>query len=198
MEHSALLECVFGMWSPKIGDANVTGWLTVLSYLLTGGLCLAVWRRMRGQGAGRFWAILALLLLALAVNKQLDLQSAITAMGKCLARAQGWYGQRHVVQLAFLAAIAGGSVAVILISLWRLRQQLRRHVIALLGVVILLAFVMARALSFHHIDRLLGVSKLGVTNNFIFENAGLFLIAVNAILILRNPYGRRGNTIRAT
>ena len=191
LEHSAVLECVFGSWSPKIGDPNVTGWLTVLFYLVAGVLCVAAWRKLRGDSGGRFWAVLAMLLLALAVNKQLDLQSALTATGKCLAQAQGWYGQRRVVQLIFLGGIAVAGIAAMSVGLWQLRGQLRRHAIALIGTIILLVFVMARALSFHHIDRILGVGQFGIPNNFLFENGGLFLIAVNAILILLGSRTRR-------
>jgi hypothetical protein len=40
------------------------------------------------------------------INKQPDLQTALTEAGRYPAHYQGWYDQRQVVQLAFIALIA--------------------------------------------------------------------------------------------
>jgi len=44
--------------------------------------------------------------LALGINKQLDLQTALTEAGRVLARYQGWYEQRQFVQLVVIALFA--------------------------------------------------------------------------------------------
>jgi len=61
------------------------------------------------------WALLALLMAFLAINKELDLQSAFTVAGRCLAKAQGWYEERRDFQRHFIfALIAGISKAMML------------------------------------------------------------------------------------
>ena len=50
--------------------------------------------------------------------------------------------------------------------------------------MVLAGFVMVRAIGFHHVDALIGQRHLGVSANFVFENAGLVLIALNAAAIL--------------
>ena len=73
-----------GHWSPGIGDPSVMGWVTVALYLVAAWLCFLCSRRSRvlarrASGARwepRLWGLFALFLLALGVNKQLDLQSA--------------------------------------------------------------------------------------------------------------------------
>lgn len=188
MTGSELQACVMQRWSPQIGDPGLTGWLTVLAYAVCAMLALAVWRRLKGQRGRVFWAVLALLLAALAVNKQLDLQSAVTVTGKCLARAQGWYDHRRVLQALFIALVAGGALAMLLGLTVSLRGRLRRNLMAAAGLTLVLSYVVVRAFSFHHFDRLIGAQNLGVTNNFLFENAGLVLIAVNAAWLLwRRP-----------
>lgn len=199
MTGSELQACVLQRWSPQIGDPGATGWLTVMSYAVCALLALAVWRRLKGQRGRVFWAILALLLAALAINKQLDLQSALTAAGKCLARAQGWYGQRRAMQALFIVLVAGGALALLLgltVSLW---GRLRRNLMAAAGLTLVLNYVVVRAASFHHFDRLIGARPFGVTNNFLFENIGLALIAVNAIWLLWRMPGqaRRNQAARA-
>ena len=182
--------CIAGQWTPQIGDPDMTGWLTVLSYGATACLALTVWCGLKGRRGRVFWGVLVVLLAFLAVNKQLDLQTAMTAAGKCLARAQGWYDNRRVVQAVFIAALLATVCVSLSAAIRALRGRLSRNLLAVGGLAVLLAFVMVRAVSFHHFDILIGGTSLGVSNNFLFENAGLLLIAVNAVLLLRRPAAR--------
>ena len=189
----SLSQCIAASWSPEIGDPNATGWLTVLAYLLCFGLSVAVWRRLRGQRGRALWTLIMMMMLFLAVNKQLDLQSAMTAWGRCLAKAQGWYQDRRTVQEGFILGLLAVAGLVLIAGLVGLRGHLRRHGLALTGLTILLAFIMVRAVGFHHFDRLIGMRQFGVSANYLFENSGLLLIALNAMIILR---GRRGRPAR--
>ncbi|MFV0386742.1 hypothetical protein [Paracoccus sp. (in: a-proteobacteria)] len=189
MRPDALLSCVSQSWTPVIGDPNLTGWLTVLAYLLCFILAVQVCLRLPRQGRG-FWALIAVLMLCLAVNKQLDLQSALTAAGRCLAKAQGWYAERRAVQATFILGLLSVAAAGLLAGLWMLRRSMRQNGLALAGLTILSAFVMIRAVGFHHFDALIGIRHFGVSVNYAFENAGLLLIALNAMAILRRGRDR--------
>lgn len=181
-----LQSCIAERWSPQIGDPNLTGWLTVLAYLLTALLSIAVWHRMAGQPGRMFWAILVGFLIILAINKQLDMQSALTTAGKCLATAQGWYANRRVVQAAFIAILLIIILIGLIITIFALRGDLLVNAFAILGLATVLSFVMVRAVSIHRFDYFIGSKTLGISNNFIFENFGLALISVNAIIIIRH------------
>ena len=88
-----------GRWRPEIGDPSVMGWATVAAY----GACalLAFWAaRVRPADDRRcfwFWVTVGLLMVVLAVNKQLDLQTLFTDIGRQVARHQGWIEQRRTV-----------------------------------------------------------------------------------------------------
>ena len=181
---AALHACVAAGWSPGIGDPDLAGWLTVGSYALCLAIAVAVlWRRAPGAARG-LWIAIAVLMAGLGLNKQLDLQSALTAAGRCLARIQGWYEGRAEVQLAF---ILGLLVAVGMALGWaagRLRGRLAGNGVALAGLAVLSAFVMVRAVGFHHVDRLISMDLGRLRYNFLFENAGLALIALNGAWLL--------------
>ncbi|CAM3352500.1 hypothetical protein PANO111632_15855 [Paracoccus nototheniae] len=185
-----LRSCVAEQWVPQIGDPEVTGWVTVVSYLLAALLSALVWRRLADDPVRIFWGVLVVLLALLAVNKQLDLQTALTEAGRCLSQAQGWYDNRRAVQIGFIGSLLIVLVMAMGIIMAVLRDRLAQNALAVIGLTVLLAFVMVRAASIHRFDALFGTDSFGVSNNFLFENAGLVLIAINALMLLRRPQGQ--------
>lgn len=182
---------VAGRWTPGLGDPSVMGWVTVAVYLLAAWFTWRVARQARAEGGSwRLWATLALVLLALGINKQLDLQSLFTQVGRDLALAQGWYQERRLVQGAFIGALAMGALALG----WWLRTELREPAqrLAGLGLCVLLAFVVMRAASFHHMDQLINFSLAGVRMNWVLELSGLVIILVASSRALRGQVARRG------
>ncbi len=181
-----------GRWSPGIGDPSLIGWLTVVLYLVAAFVSFRVpfqspHRFTRREV--RFWFGLALVLLLLGINKQLDLQTAFTEFGRVLAHAQGWYDSRALLQRAFILVIGLMSVAFGIVLFALLRKLPRATRMAAVGVVLLLGFIVVRAASFHHVDLFLGSDVLGIRWNWLFECGALALIWIAARG--RNPPPRR-------
>lgn len=185
MTPTELSHCVSQYWRPVIGDPEWTGWLTVLGYALCAVLAIRVAARRPAVAGRGFWVVVVMVMVFLGINKQLDLQSALTAAGRCLAHAQGWYDDRARVQLAMILGLLAASVIALLVMAIALRHSLRSNGLALMGLAVLACFVMVRAVGFHHVDRLIGRDFSGISYNFLFENAGLALIALNAALLTR-------------
>jgi len=181
-----LSDCLFSRWSPGLGDTHLMGWVTVGIYLLAAAAAgvLAVRGRFPAPGTGReraFWALASALLLTLALNKQLDLQSALTAAGRCLAQAQGWYENRHSVQAAFILGLAGGGLVALLMLAVLLRGTLHRTGLALLGLVFVTLFVVIRAAGFHHMDAIINTWIWGVKMNWALELPGPLIVLAAAL-----------------
>lgn len=168
---------VDGRWQLGIGDPTVMGWVTVCGYGATALLALRCARRASQPTEFGFWAIAAGALLLLGVNKQLDLQSLATQIGRDLALAQGWYGARRLVQAAFIGALVALGAAA---GAWLLWLTRRMHVATQLGgagLVLLVVFVVIRGVSFHHVDDILGSRIEGIRYNWLLELTPLALIA---------------------
>jgi hypothetical protein len=135
-------------------------------------------------------------LFALAVNKQLDIQSLLTDIGRVLAHRQGWYEARRGVQKTFiLALLLLGAVG--LAGVWYLaRGPMKELRISLAGLVVILTFVVTRAASFHHMDRLIGTRVLGMRMNGVLELSGIFLVAFGAALTIRRKRQESDRTAR--
>ena len=172
-----------GYWSPGIGDPTVAGWLTVVLYLAAAVLCFRVGRNRRwmlSRAEVFIFRTLAVTLAALAVNKQLDLQTALTELGRIIAVDEGWYDERRTVQKAFIVGV--GLVAVALaagaVALLR-RAPLPTHV-TVVGALGLVAFVVIRASSFHHMDLLIRSSLFGVKANWAIEMGSILIVMAGA------------------
>lgn len=187
LDLAALRVCIARDWTPQIGDPDITGWLTVLSYLICFALgCTVLYRQPHGMARG-LWISITAITAFLALNKQLDLQTALTATGRCLSHAQGWYDNRRYVQLAFILGLIIAVLIGMIATVMALSGKLRSNAIAVAGLAILCCFVLVRAVGFHHIDRLISMDFANIKFNFLFENIGLLLIAVNAVMLLRRP-----------
>jgi hypothetical protein len=164
-------------WSPGIGDPTVAGWLTVILYLVTSISC---WTLAREHGiAGldrRAWRSISVLFLFLGINKQLDLQTALTEAGRFLAHYQGWYEQRQLIQLAFVTLIAVIClICAITLLVWVGDAPVSTW-LAVVGATLVMGYVLIRAASFHHVDRFIGSRIFGFRWNWILEMGGIALV----------------------
>lgn len=126
------------------------------------------------------WLFLAALMLFLGFNKQLDLQSAITEIGRILAHEQGWYEERGSVQTLFIGLVGVFGLLGLGALVLLVRGYVKRVRLALLGTVFVAVFVLIRASSFHHMDRLIGTEVVGLRMNWILELGGIVCVAVSA------------------
>lgn len=129
----------------------------------------------------RFWWIATAVLLFLAVNKQLDLQSLLTMVARCHAALAGWYDDRRGIQKAFIWLVAGGGVAALGLLALLLRGILDRVGLALIGLCFVCGFVVIRAASFHNMDGLLGSMAAGMKVNWLLELPGPLLVLAVAL-----------------
>lgn len=176
---------LIGNWSPGIGDPSFAGWLTVVLYFFAAYRCYRLAARkdvklVRGEAT--VWWLFTLALVALGINKQLDLQTALTEIGRILARGEGWYEERREIQADFVGLVVLiGSVSM-LFMVWITRFMPSATRTAVAGGAALVTFVVVRAASFHHVDRFIGRRVLGVKFNWALEIGGISVILAGTYL----------------
>ncbi|AZL60507.1 isopropylmalate isomerase [Tabrizicola piscis] len=183
---SSMFPCAFSPWSPGIGDNHVMGWLTVAVYLVAAFSCAVTARygpfpartRRREQ---LFWWFCAVALVLLAANKQLDLQSLLTSVARCVAVDQGWYENRRMMQRVFILAVAAAGALGFLAGGLLMRGTFARTGLPILGLGLVCTFVAIRAASFHHVDILIDTRVLGLRLNWVLELPGPLLIWLASI-----------------
>jgi hypothetical protein len=173
-------------WSPGIGDPTIVGWFTVFAYLVASVLCLRVGLKAAQETPWprrtvATWCSLAALLLFLCINKQLDLQSLFTQIVRDHSLAHGWHSVRRYYQIRFMAGLALISViAALLLMISAIRAQSLWTRIACLGTILLLAWLLLRASSFHEIDKRLALKFWTMNFNWIAELVPIAMISLAA------------------
>jgi hypothetical protein len=179
-------------WRPDIGDPSLMGWLTVAAYALTVITALAAARRAGrapglSAGSRAIWLAVAALMTFLCLNKQLDLQSLLTDIGRILSSKQGWYEQRREFQKWFVLGVLAASLLGTLFLLIRFRPFWKNHLLLGSGLFFLLSFIVFRAVSIHHFDTLIGKRFENPESTGFIELGGIALIWLAAIRDYRNP-----------
>lgn len=203
--------CHVGRWSPGIGDPTIMGWVTVFLYFLTSYLCLKcvgieksgprralrdvipAWYRVTRKHwpalpprvrRANIWMVIAGLYFCLGINKQLDLQSAVTEMGRIVARRGNWYDARGSLQALFIGVV----LVLAVISTFKLiafaKDEAVHFVLPFIGVVVTVTFILVRATSFHDMDLFIGAELLGIRTNWLLEIGGISLVMGGAWLRL--------------
>jgi hypothetical protein len=169
-------------------DRTTFAWVIVVCYFAGAGASVGAWTRAESRER-RFWLATAILLVLLGLNKELDLQNALTQSARAVVRYLGLYEQRRLMQGGFLLVLGtAGLVVVVFLAGW-LRKSSRPSKAAATGIVLLFAFVVTRAASFHHIDRWVTINVAGLRSGWWLELVGIAVIGVSA-LVYRARGGR--------
>jgi hypothetical protein len=177
---------VNGHWRPEIGDPTIIGWLTTVLYLTSAGLCgIYAWHSNKIfinhiRNHLIFWWTLTVVMLLMAINKQLDLQSLLILVVKKAAVNQGWYSQRHTVKIYFVTSISICSFFLITCLIWTYRHVLRHYGLILCGITLLLTFIVIRAGS--HNVKIFGWEPKKIRIHNILEIGGITCIGASALI----------------
>ena len=181
-------------WRLLKGDPTGIGWIITITYFLTFIICL--WagitaqkhknkKEIYGNGCMLLW--IALLLLLLGINKQLDFQVLFTIIGRNLAKKQGWYNIRSVFQTIFVVSFL--LIVLILFILWagRIKGRWRQCGFHFVGTALILFFVMIRAASIEHISFGHAAQYDTVIHSLLsfFELSGILVVCLGSVLFLR-------------
>lgn len=180
---------VNGHWRLGIGDPTFMGWLITAAYLITSVFCgVCAWRTDRISPINRsghhrlFWWSLAVIMLIMGINKQLDLQCLFIAVIKKMALAQGWYSQRQTLQVWFIACIAIFGLVLLTWLGWKLKRLWRQYGLALFGILLLITFVIIRAVPLSHVTKFPDWQPAIGLINSILEISGIVLVGISALM----------------
>jgi hypothetical protein len=171
-------------WSPVIGDPTFIGWFITISYFIAALFAARLYLKSHTlfrpaviKQQKYFWLLLTCILLFLGLNKQLDLQNLITAIGRYYAKKQDWYQYRREIQKEFIIILGTIIIFSTLLILTYMKNILIENSLAIIGTVFLLFFIILRASTFYHLSFFPDSKSF----NGLLELFGIFLIGYCAI-----------------
>ncbi|MDO5705081.1 MAG: hypothetical protein Q4G49_08420 [Paracoccus sp. (in: a-proteobacteria)] len=206
MDLARIVDCIQRSWAPGMTGPGTSDWLVSAVCLGCAVICFAVVRR-QGRAAGRyFWIGLGMMLSLLVVARMLDLHTGLSVAGRCIARAGGWYVERHDIQYSLMfwvLVVAALATAVVMVTL---RGRLLRNIPALIGLGVLMAAVGLRVISAHSVDAWLHGHIAGLPRHVILDLFALAAIGLSLLLHMiaprreqrrrRRRHGMRGEPLR--
>jgi hypothetical protein len=165
-------------------DRTTIAWLVLGCYLA--GAVAALWAGRLSAGADRrFWFGTAVLVIVLGLAKRFKLQDWLIGVGRSIAKLDGLYEHRRLGQSLFVLALAViAALAVASLRHWFARSPLLVKTAAV-AVVLLLSFVVVRAISIHAMDEWVTAEVGGVRAGWWLELAGIAAIALSAVIFAR-------------
>ncbi len=195
-----LISCAANRWELRAGDPTLIGWLITLAYFMLNFSIVKLLFNISSSNIydrrrfTAFWIIILLIYLFFGLNKQLDLQTFLTATGRCVSKLQGWYEERRAFQFNLIMAGLAATAMFMLGFLYFFRTIIGQSLLALLGVSCSMVFVVLRAASIHHVDQLFRIEFFNVKAHAIIEMTGIVLVFVNVItmawILRRWRYGK--------
>lgn len=183
-------ECSRGAVALGFGDRDLYGYVMTVVHLVAATLAVLVTIkgpfRSRAPRTERWlWGIGATVLVALAINKQLDLQSMLVEAARCVARGEGWYENRREYQTEVILGLVIAAAIVVPTMIFLVRKAVVGNLAFVLSMSALVAFVLIRAISFHHLDVVFGTDVLSFRLHRVIEVAALLTVILVAGLRLR-------------
>jgi hypothetical protein len=166
-----------GSWSPGIGDPSSMGWLTVYSYYLTAGVCLLkIVRGKRQRSEEIFWGSICFGMVLLGIIKQYNLLSALTEIGRIVAKSGGWLEERGIIQSWAMVVVTGFFILAARRISDLPAKTIKQNMITVLGVAYLILFVIFRGISLHQFGTVLNLQIFGARVNWLAELLGIYWI----------------------
>lgn len=194
-------------WTPEVGDPTFLGWFIFFAYFVCAWFCF---QALKAEHAGPrrslwnlvwmpllelkrhwphpplptkrslLWLGISILLGALGINKQLDLQALLGEIAFLASYDQGWHDHWDDAQRLFaIALLIAGSASLVL--LWyTTRDILKEFRLTLTGLSVLACFLFLRAASFNGLDIFMREGLFRARLNGLFELTGIFLTGLGA------------------
>lgn len=190
--HQAI-EYASPIWQQAIYRLSWSHGLVASAYGVAAWLCfLNVQAKEEVQGSCTLWYAATVLLCLLGANVVLQADVFVTQTIRALARSQGWYGQRRVLQYLLIGLMALAVVLALNSRTWlsqRFRPCTQPNTGAVnAGLLALLMLFAVRLVSAHGTDAVLNVRPLGVSIGRWFELACLARVMWGASFSLRRPF----------
>jgi hypothetical protein len=133
---------------------------------------------------------ITIIFILMVINRIFDLDIRWAEVSRELAKTHGWYDQRYVIQIFSIALIAVVGTVLFISSKLETPYELSHHKYIFHSTILLMAFIIIRAISYHPIDQILNLQmgryQIGSILEFGFVYLIGFLLLFNSLFLTKN------------
>ena len=139
------------MWWLTLGDPTIAGLaMTALYFVVTFFMFRNVLSMPKG-GERSLWAVASVILLLLALNKQLDLQHYINKVGRCVLSRSGDIAETGTAQSDFGTLVLGLAAVASAALIWTFRKHLASNLPLIAGLALVALYLAMQVTRFEHL-----------------------------------------------
>jgi hypothetical protein len=132
---------------------------------------------------------ITIVLVLMVINRIFDLDIRWVEAYRELAKTHGWYGQRYMIQIFSIAFIAVVGTIFFISSKFGTSNGLLRYQHIFRGTILLMTFIVIRAISYHVVDQILNLQIKKYQISSILELGFVYLIGLllfNSLFLAKN------------
>lgn len=171
------------------GHLTALGWTMLALYVVAALLTFrvaAVADFANSPKMGRVWICLGIILAALGLNKQVDLQTLLIELGRHMALREHLFEYRLELYFIFFVGFILGTIALLATVMLRFSTELRTFArqfpLAFGGCGLISIYIVIRAASIDNVDFMLGIDLTQIPFLWLLEAGGLLLIIIQSCL----------------
>jgi hypothetical protein len=129
-----------------------------------------------------FGSSITIVFILMGLNRLFNLEIWLGNVCREISKVQGWYDQRHTVQILFIAGILVTGLGVLVLMEISIPRLSRHNWPILCGLIGLVGLVAIDAASFHNLDQFFNMLIGGEKIRSIMEFAGIAFITISLII----------------
>jgi hypothetical protein len=160
-------------------------WVTSAGYLIAAALCFwagrAAQRNLEPARSFTPFFVIAVLAIALGINKEFEVQTLMIRIGRALATSEGWYEERRMFQKILVVAILIIGLAVSSRFVYQHIEFFKTHLGLACGVAAICLYCFLRWADVNHIE-LLGSGRSSSESLWPLEISGVTLLIFGTVV----------------
>jgi hypothetical protein len=162
-------------WLSRSGDTSFWSWVITILYVITISLSIYYIQKIKADKTQHFlWICISIFLIAMGINKQLDIQTLQIMSGSSVARRIGSWKFKYIIQTIVVLVVFLSAFITSIFVLSKTRSILRQSLLTISGVLLLIFFTLIRVASISHF-------RIYVPHVHSLEFLGLFIILISQI-----------------
>lgn len=163
-------------------------WISFFGYAAAALLCILCVFRCRGNRnsitgtqSSLPWLVALVIVLFLSADALFEFRFFLTDLNRMIARGQGWYEQRNLIQRTMVGGTLSVGTAVLLMLFSQRGGVVRGFRLAYAGSLFLIGFYVIRFISFHPVDKILSYTLIGIDVSLIMEILGIICVILSSV-----------------